>query len=90
MDTGRLYGVDKKMNIAISDDFGRSWYSISKTLWRYASINYEMINATNIDDMLPTKLPGTDLTWRLANGTEWGGKVYYKITNYFEIRNRAP
>ena len=78
------------MNIAISDDFGRIWYSISKTLWRYANINYEMINATNIDDMLPTKLPGTDLTWRLTNGTEWGGKVYYKITNYFEIRNRTP
>ena len=63
------------MNIVISDDFGKLWYSISKTLWRYANSKYEMINATNIDDILPTKLPGTNLTWRLTDGTEWGGKV---------------
>ena len=37
-----------------------------------------MINATNIDDILPTKLPGTNLTWRLTDGTEWGGKVLFQ------------
>jgi len=71
-DTGRLFAVDRNMNIAISDDSGANWYSISSKEWRYETESSHISNFTNIKNVLPTKTPKDNLSWSLANGTVWG------------------
>lgn len=73
-DTGRLFAVDRNMNIAISDDSGDNWYSISLKEWRYETESSHISNFTNIENVLPTKIPKDNLSWSLANGTIWGGE----------------
>lgn len=53
---------------------GDTWYSISDEELARQIKGKELINSTNIENILPSLKPESKLTWSAANGQKWGGK----------------
>jgi len=69
----RVFGVNRAMQIVMSENLGVDWYNLSPSELTKQQQNGYYVNAVNIDDLLPNTFPPLDkYRWQTQQGTEWG------------------